>query len=314
MATTTSITTANAGKFQREYILPALKSGDTLAKNLVTVKTNVKEDGVTVKRLSTDGIIKNSTCDFTPTSTVTLDDRKLTPKKLQVNLQLCKEDFEVDWDEESMGESAFTNLPPAFEAALVEYVVARVAQDNDRLIWQGDDSSADEYDGFLTLIAADGSVPAGQDLTSAFPTASNVIGILQAAYNAIPDAIFDEDDLIIAVSRTVAKAYTQALAGFGTSGLGAAGYQNTGFVGEKPLDFLGLPMFSVGGLPAGDIVIYKRSEFWFGTGVTNNWTDMRLIDTSDTLGDQNVRAVMRFYGGVQYAWSENFVYSNGADS
>lgn len=314
MATTTTITTDYAGKFQREYILPALKAGDTLAKNLVTVKTGVKEAGTTVKRLSTDGIIKNSTCDYSPTSTVTLDDRKLTPKKLQVNLTLCKEDFEVDWDEESMGESAFTNLPPAFERAMIEYVLKRVAQDNDNLIWQGNDASADEYDGFITLIAADSTIPAAQDLTSDAVTAANVIATLQAVYSAIPDAIFDEDDLVIAVARNVAKAYIQALAGFGTAGLGAAGYQNQGFVGEKPLDFLGLPMFSVGGMPSSDIVAYKRSEFWFGTGVLDNWTTVKMIDTSDTLGDQNVRVVMRFYGGVQYAWSDNIVYSNGATS
>ena len=100
MATTTSLTTTYAGKFAGEYIFSALKSGDTLAKNLVTVKPNVKEAGVTVKRISSDGIIKNSTCDFTPTSTITIDERKLVTKKLQVNLQQCKEDFESDWDEE----------------------------------------------------------------------------------------------------------------------------------------------------------------------------------------------------------------------
>ncbi|NRA81975.1 MAG: hypothetical protein HRU18_27580 [Pseudoalteromonas sp.] len=313
MATTTSITTSYAGKFAGEYIFSALKAGDTLAKDIVTVKPNVKEPGVTVKRLSTDGIIKGSSCDFSPTSTITLDDRKLVVKKLQVNLQTCKEDFEVDWDEESMGSSAFTDLPPSFEAAIIEYLQARVAQDNDRLIWQGTDG-ADEYDGFTTLIAADAGIPAAQDLSGAFVDKDNVIETLQNVYDAIPDNMIYQGDIVIAVAYNVAKAYQQALSGFGTAGLGAAGYQNNAFVGEKPLDFLGLPMFAVSGMPTSDIVVYNRSEFWFGTGVLSDWNEIRLLDMADLDASQNIRMVMRFYGGVQYAFSENIVYYNGAES
>jgi hypothetical protein len=314
MATTTSLTTTYSGKFAGEYIFSALKSGDTLAKNLVTVKPNVKEAGVTVKRISSDGIIKNSTCDFTPTSTITIDERKLVTKKLQVNLQQCREDFESDWDEESMGASAFTNMPPAYVTAILEYLQARVAQDADRLIWQGNDASADEFDGFTTLIAADGTIPATQDLTGAAVTKDNVVATLQAIYEAIPDNIFGDDDLVIAVAPNVARAYQAALAGFGTAGLGAAGYQNNAFVGEKPLDYLGLPMFSVGGMPSSDIVLYKRSEFWFGSGIISDWNSIRLLDMSEIDGSQNIRMVMRFYGGVQYAFAGNIVYYNGAES
>ncbi len=46
----------------------------------------------------TDGIVKNATCDFDPTSTVTLTERILQPEYFQVNLQLCKSDFRSDWD------------------------------------------------------------------------------------------------------------------------------------------------------------------------------------------------------------------------
>lgn len=313
MATTTTITTNYAGKFAGEYIFSALKAGDTLAKNLVTVKPNVKEAGVTVKRLSTTGIIKGSSCDFTPTSTITLDDRKLTPKKLQVNLQTCKEDFEADWDEESMGSSAFTDLPPSFEAAIIEYLQARVAQDNDRLIWQGVDG-ADEYDGFTTLIAADGGIPAAQDLSGAAVDKDNVQDVLNSVYDAIPDNMIYQGDIIVACAYNVAKAYQQSLIGLGTNGQGAAGYQNDASVGEKPLDFLGFPLFPVSGMPSSDIVVYNRNEFWFGTGVLSDWNELRLLDMADLDGSQNVRMIMRFYGGVQYAFSENIVYYNGAES
>lgn len=311
MATTTTITTNYAGKFAGEYIYSALKAGDTLAKNVVTVKGNVKEAGVTVKRLSSDGIIKGSTCDFSPTSTITLDDRKLIVKKLQVNLEQCKEDFEADWDEASMGESAFTDLPQAYESALLEYLQAQVAQDNDSLIWNGT-AGADEYDGFLTLLAADAGFPAAGDprnRANGGITTANVIEKMQEAYNDIPDNVYGADDLVICVSYNVGKAWTNALAGFGTAGLGAAGIGDQGPVGAKPFDLNGVPIFEIGGLPADSIVIYKRSELWFGTGVLADWNQIRFLDMADLDGSQNVRMIMRFYGGVQYAFEGNIVLS-----
>jgi hypothetical protein len=314
MATTTTITTNYAGKFAGEYIYSALKAGDTLAKNVVTVKGNVKEAGVTVKRLSSDGIIKGSTCDFSPTSTITLDDRKLIVKKLQVNLEQCKEDFESDWDEASMGDSAFTDLPPAYESALMEYLQARVAQDNDALIWQGT-AGADEYDGFLTQLAADAGFPAAgapRNIVNGGITTANVIASMQAAYDDIPDNVYGSDDLVICVSYNVGKAWTNALAGFGTSGLGAAGIGDQGPVGAKPFDLNGVPIFEIGGLPADTIIIYKRSELWFGTGVLSDWNQIRFLDMADLDGSQNVRMIMRFYGGVQYAFEGNIVVSTTA--
>ncbi len=118
MATTTSITTTYAGEFAGKYISAALLSGNTLAKELITVKPNVKFKEV-MKKVSTDAIVKNATCDFDPTSTLTLTERILQPEEFQVNLQLCKKDFVSDWEAISMGYSAHSNLPSNFSALSV---------------------------------------------------------------------------------------------------------------------------------------------------------------------------------------------------
>ena len=94
MATTTSITTTYAGEFAGKYISAALLSGKTLAEGAITVKPNVKFKEV-VKKISTDAIVKNATCDFDPTSTVTLTERILQPEEFQVNLELCKKDLSL---------------------------------------------------------------------------------------------------------------------------------------------------------------------------------------------------------------------------
>ena len=82
MATTTSITTTYAGEFAGQYISAALLSGTTLDNGLITVKPNIKFKEV-IKKVATDGLVKNSTCDFDATSTC-LNVFEL-PKRIFVN-------------------------------------------------------------------------------------------------------------------------------------------------------------------------------------------------------------------------------------
>ena len=134
MATTTSITTTYAGESAGKYISAALLTGNTIANGGLTIRPNVKFKEV-VKRLELDGIVKNGTCDFNDTSTLTLTERILEPKELQVNLELCKKDFRSDWDAVQMGYSAFDNLPSSFQDYLLSYTAGKVAQKNEQNVW-----------------------------------------------------------------------------------------------------------------------------------------------------------------------------------
>ena len=134
MATTTNITTSYAGESAGKYISAALLSGNTIANGGLTIRPNVKFKEV-VKRLELDGIVKDGSCDFADTSTLTLTERIIQPKELQVNLELCKKDFRSDWDAIQMGYSAFDNLPSSFQDYLISYVASKVAQKNEKTIW-----------------------------------------------------------------------------------------------------------------------------------------------------------------------------------
>ena len=157
MATTTSITSTYAGEFAGEYISAALLSGTTLANDLITIKPNIKFKEV-MKKVATNDIVKNATCDFDPTSTVTLTERLLTPEEFQVNLQLCKKDFISDWEANSMGFSAYSNMPTKFSDFLIAHVADKVAQKMEQNIWGGTNANAGEFDGFRTTLIADGDV------------------------------------------------------------------------------------------------------------------------------------------------------------
>jgi len=174
MATTTSITTTYAGEFAGKYISAALLSGNTIANGGLTVRPNVKFKEV-VKRMELDGIVKDGTCDFADTSTLTLTERILQPEEFQVNLELCKKDFRSDWEAIQMGYSAFDNLPKTFQDYLIMHVAAKVAQKTENTVWKGVNANPGEFDGFEVLLAADADLPAAQEVAGTTATAANVI-------------------------------------------------------------------------------------------------------------------------------------------
>lgn len=92
-----TITTTYAGEFAGKYVSAALLSGKTISNGLIEVKPNVKHKEV-LKRVDLAGAIANASCDFTNAGTVTLTERVIEPKELQVNLELCKTPFQSDWE------------------------------------------------------------------------------------------------------------------------------------------------------------------------------------------------------------------------
>ena len=298
MATTTSITSTYAGEFAGKYISSALLSADTLDKGLVEIKPNVKYKEV-VKKVATNDIVANATCDFSATSTVTLTERILQPEEFQVNLQLCKKDFRSDWEAIQMGYSAYDNLPANFSDFLIGHVAAKVAQKTEQTIWSGANATAGEFDGFTALMTADGDV---NDVTGTTVDAANVIAELGKVADAIPNAVYGKDDLTIYVPQNVARAYVRALGGFGAAGLGANGTDNKGtqWFGNEPLFFDGIRVAMVSGLANNTMVAAESSNLYFGTGLLSDSQEVKLLDMGDLDGSQNVRVIMRYTAGVQY--------------
>ena len=314
MATTTNVTTTYAGEFAGKYISAALLSGSTIANGGIEVKPNIKYKEV-IKRIATDAIVANATCDFTSTSTVTLTERIITPEEFQVNLEFCKKTFKSDWEAVQMGYSAFDNLPPAFADFILAHVVAKVAEKMENNIWKGVNATAGEFDGFVTLATADAAVIDVASPVSGGITAANVIGELGKLVDAIPAALYGKEDLYLYVSQSVARDYVRALGGFGASGLGANGTnaQGTQWFNNGSLSFDGVKIFVANGLATDYMMAAQKSNLYFGTGLLSDHNEVKLIDLADIDGSENVRVVMRFTAGVQYGvGSEIVLYTPAA--
>ena len=307
MPTTTSITTTYAGEFAGKYIAAALLSAPTLDKGGITIMPNVKFKQV-IKRVATDDIIKNATCDFDPTSTITLTERILQPEYFQVNLQLCKTDFRSDWDAIQMGYSAFDTLPKSFADFLIAHAAEKVAAGMETSIWRGVNATAGEFAGIMTQLTTDAALPSAQEVAGTTVTAANVITELGKIVDACPAALYGKEDLTLYVSSNIYRAYVRALGGFAASGVGANGYDNKGTnqtLGDVYFD--GVRVFMANGLANNTALLAQKSNLYFATGLLNDMNEVKVLDMGDLDGSQNVRVIMRFTADAKYGFASDVV-------
>jgi hypothetical protein len=285
-----------AGEFAGKYIAASLLTAKTLDDAAITILPNIKYKAA-MKVGAFSNLVRSADCDFdSTTSGLTLTEKVLTPTELQVNLQICKKELHADWEAAQMGFSAFDNLPPLFSDFVIARVAAEVASATETSIWSGA-AAEGNFDGFVTLATADGTV---NDVTAGTVTAANVITELGKIVDAIPSGVYGADDLIIYVSQNIYRAYIRALGGFGSAGLGAAGYDNKGNNQSlNNLFFDGVKVYPSSGFGDNQAIAARSSNLFFGTGLLNDRNEVKVIDMSDIDGSQNVRVVMRYTAGCQ---------------
>ena len=311
MATTVSLTTTYAGEFAKKYVAAALLSAPTIENGGVEILPNVKYKQV-LQKISTDGLLKNATCDFDAQSTVTLTEKVLQVKDLQVNLQICKSTFHTTWQSIEQGYSSFDTLPTSFQDYLLGYVAAKVAAQNEVAIWNGATATSGQFDGFVAKISVDAGLPAAQEIAATstnITAAATVITELGKIVDAIPATLYGKEDLYLYISQATARAYVRALGGFGASGLGSNGTNAMGtqWFNNGSLSFDGIKLFIAQGLNATQAIATLKSNLFFGCSLESDLMEAKVIDLSEVDGSQNVRIVMRMAAGVQYAAIEDIV-------
>jgi len=305
------ITTTYAGEFAGQYIAAALLSAKTLDNKYVTIMPNVKYREV-IQKIAVANIVNDASCDFTTSGSVALTERLITPKELQVNLQLCKQNFVQSWEALQLGYSAFDEIPKSFTDYLISYVGGNVAQATEISIWQGVNATNGQFGGFQTILsasvaAADGVISAksGSTVISGSITSANVIDVLNSVVNSIPNTVYGKEDLLLYVPTNVGKAYQQALAG---GAVGANGWNNQMNVGDKPFNFNGIEIVMCPGMSDSKVVAAQKSNLFFGTGLLSDYNEVKVLDMSDIDGSQNFRIIMRYTAGTQVGILGDVVY------
>ena len=321
-----TITSTYAGEFAGQYIAAALLSAKTLDNKYVEIHPNVKFKEV-IQKLDVSGIVQDASCDFVTSGSVALSERILQPKELQVNLELCKQEFVDSWEAMQLGYSAFDTIPANFNDYLISYVGGKVAEVTEQNIWAGTNTNG-SFTGFQSLLSASvaagttivsgaitvstGVIPAfsgstligGQPISGSI-TSANVIEKLNNIVNSIPDTVYGKEDLLLYVGTGVAKAYQTALGG---GSVGANGYNNQLTVGEKPYNFNGIDIVMCPGMSASKVVAAQKSNLFFGTGLLSDYNEVKVLDMSNIDGSQNFRIIMRYTAGVQFGIGQDIVY------
>jgi len=68
-----------------------------------------------------------------------------------------------------------------------------------------------------------------------------------------------------------------------------------------------VPIYYCPGLPSSVAIAAQKSNLFFGTGLMDDRNEVVVLDTSETLGDQNVRVIMRYTSAVQYGIAGDIV-------
>jgi hypothetical protein len=287
-----------AGELALPYINAAMLSGDTLAKNYVTLKEGVKFKAV-LKRLSNAASLLQSgtTCDFTQAGSLNLDESVLTVSDLKVNLELCKSDFARDWEAAQTGRGFINDVVPSnFADFLIGYAAGKVAETIEYTIWQGNTAGTySSFDGFEKKLIA--TLTGGADITwtgaGLTPlSATNIIANLNTLINALPATLIGSPDTKLYMNRASAQFYRQAVA--------AQGYlQMFSAAADFNLQFNGYDIYVCPGISAGTIIAAQPQNLFVGVDASSDYAEVKVVDMSMTDASDNVRMAMRFRTGVE---------------
>jgi hypothetical protein len=295
MPTTTSLTTTYAGELAGEIVAKALLSN--VSTQYVTMKPNVPYKSV-VRKIDDTVTFAAGTCDFTPTGTITLTERILTLEEFQVQRQICKKDFFIDW---TTADVMSGRVNTQIQDAIIGRLVGGIAAANETIMWSGVNATVGQYDGFETLIKAGGSgaVSAG----SGALTDANIIATIWDVINTAPAAVKGAAEKpAIYMGQAAWESYMQAQIAAGN------GWYLTGGP-EVSRRFVGMyEIYVCPGMTANNIIFAQPSNLMLGTWQENQMNEVFILDMQNLDGSQNVRYGARFYLGAQIAVAEDITY------
>ena len=218
-----SITSNYAGEHAGQYIGAAMRSAKSL--EYLTVLENVKFKR-NITKVAGASLIKDATCDFDDAGTLTLTERVLNPKELQINVDLCKKDLLADWQSAQMGAGAWNrDMSSDFSAFVVSHLSDTIADWIEQVLWTGNDGDPGSITGLLTVggvgtLDADATVVEADNSGGAGTahSATNIDENLGLILASVPITVYGKEDLYIYMGTTAYRLYieNQATAGFQT--------------------------------------------------------------------------------------------------
>tara|TARA_R100001163_G_scaffold11860_1_gene10934 strand:- start:1280 stop:2131 length:852 start_codon:yes stop_codon:yes gene_type:complete len=273
-----------AGEHAGLYISAALKQADSL--QYMTVRENVNYKEV-VNKVAGSDLVKDRTCAFNENSaTLTLTESVLEVEPFQVNIDVCKKTMLSDWSYNQMDD---------FTAYAVSYLADSIADSVENSIWQGTTATSGQFN----KVASAGMTTSS---ASAAYSAANIIANLATLAADIPSSVYMKDDLYIYMNKKTYRFYINAI-----SALSAFPFNN---MGQYEPVFEGIKIAVCSGLADNQMFAGQKSNLFFGTSLSSDLTEIRVLDMADLDGSDNIRMVAKWTAGVQVGVASDFTFQS----
>ena len=299
-----TVTSNYAGKAAGFYISAALKEATSLEHLTVLQNIKFKEN---LQKVAGSSLVRNADCNFTNHGNLALTESILTPKNLQINMEICKIDLLSGWEAEQMKAGAWNRNAPKFEDYVISYFTQHIADGVEGSVWSGAAATNGQFEGFLTAatgaFAVNGNTVPTTNAGGAGVayTATNIIENLQTIAAAIPSTVYGREDLRIYMNWKTYRLYVSAIS--------TLGYVNMySMNNEYEATFEGIKLAVVYGMPDDQLVAAQTSNLFFGTDLLSDTTMLKMLDMSPLDGSENLRFIAKYTGGVQVGIGAEIVH------
>jgi hypothetical protein len=302
-----TVTSSFAGKAAGFYISNALKQAQSV--DFLTLIENIKFKSA-VQKLNASGLVADASCDFNQPAgaAMTLTESILTPKNLEINLDICANELLSSWEALEMRAGAGAMPPASFDDYVVSYLGEIIANGVEDSIWLGDDATPGQFTGFVTggavghLVAAGNATVAVANVGGAGTaySATNIIQNLQNCTAAIPTTIYTKEDLYIYMSPKSYRLYISALSALTSFPFGSMNEDYTKV-------FEGIKIAVCPGQSNDVLVAAQKSNLFAGTDLLSDTTRIALLDMSAIDGSSNLRCVAKYTMGTQVGFTDECV-------
>ena len=306
-------TLANYTKENEQLLVSSSVLGSktaSLIKDQGNVMVGVKS-AETINIMDTDAIFQDgSSCGFNASGLTSFTQRTVTVGKIKVNEALCLKDLEAKYLQKALpAGSGYDSM--VYSEEYSKRKTEKISQQLEKTLWVGSTSSVDvnlnKFDGITTLITAAGasvvnanSVAYHGSVETAI-TDTNVVGIFDDIYKAIPAQVVDKDDIAIFCGMDTFRTYTVKLKSSNLYHYQFDGKANSEFY----LPGTNVKVIAVQGLNgSGKIVAMRISNLFIGTDLLNEEERFEIFYAKEA--DQ-VRFVAEFKMGVNFAFPDEIV-------
>ena len=242
-----------------------------------------------------------SSCGWNEAGTSEVTKRILTPGYVKVNMSFCDKTLLNTWMNYDVRLAAGQKTLP-FEEDFINDVIAGVGAKLEKLIWTGDKSSSDAFDGLVKIIEA-ASAP-----KYTYTASDSVASIVSGVYGKLKSEVFEKGDVVMFMGADMYRKYIQELIANGNLVLNAgsgAVLDGIAMPAQILIPGTNVTVIPVTGLDGtGKLFASYRDNFVYGTDLTG---DEEKFDFWYSQDNREFRLAIEFGAGVQVAFPDLIV-------